>query len=193
MSTDRIQQPAAPSSEAAAQKLYDNTPAPAAKSPDRTPLPERAGEFYSWTQTAEVIKQRGPELYAQAGFDSAAQQALDQKYRRFGKETGLSDAVLASMAAGELDNLAAGARVADDPDADDFALAKQIADNNALLREEFTAQYGRREGEALLERTRRFVRKHPTLAQTLQARGLGSKPEIVRGIAHHVFITGWRG
>jgi hypothetical protein len=167
-----------------AERLYDRNAA--------TPLPPpEKGDFYSWTPEGAVLDQRGPELFAEAGIDSAAQRQLRDTHRGIRRATGLPDGLIGQIVEGHLDNLLAEARVSEDPDGDAIALDRQIAASNAELRQEFAQRYGAKDGEALLERTRRFVRGHPALAKILQQRGLGSRPEIVRGIAAHIFSTGW--
>lgn len=173
--------------EQAARVIYDRNAA--------TPLPPptETGEFHSYSPADAVLQQRDGELFAQTGMDPGARRQMRETFRSIQKTTGLPDTVVAQIADGHVSNLLAGARVSDDPDGDDVGLEQQIAASNAELRERFRAQYGAVDGEKMLDRTVRFVRKHPALAKILQQRGLGSRPEIVEGIAAHVFSTGWRG
>jgi hypothetical protein len=151
-----------------ANALYDRNAA--------TPLPPpEKGEFHSWTPEGAILQQRGPELFAQTGIDSAAQRRLGYTFRGIRRNTGLPDAVMSQIVDGHLDNLLAEQRVSADPDADAVAHDQKIAAWNAELREEFVQQYGAKDGEAMLERTRRFVRKDPALAKMLQQRGLASR------------------
>jgi hypothetical protein len=55
------------------------------------------------------------------------------------------------------------------------------------VREEFAARYGAKEGEALLQRVKKFVKGRRELASILQHRGIGSRPDVVQLLADHVF------
>jgi hypothetical protein len=157
------------------------------------PLPPPAkGEFHSYRPSDSVIERREADLFAVAGLDAGARDQLRQTGRAIQNQTGLPDALVATIIDGHIDNVLADARVSEDPEADGLALERQIAASNAELREKFTLQYGAKDGEALLERSARFIRAHPTLARMLQRRGLGSRPAIVEGVAAHVHSTGWR-
>ena len=171
--------------ERAADKVYDGNAA--------EPLPERKGEFHSYSPAAEVIRQRGTELFAQTGMTTREQQQLEETFRGIQKTTGLPDGLVAKIADGYVNNRLAGARVSDDADRDDLELSQRIAAANTELRERFSRRCGAKDGEALLDRTQRFIRKHPTLAKMLQERGLGSDRDIVEGVAAHVWSIGWRG
>ena len=170
-----------------AKTLYDLN---AAATPLPPPMEKNA--LYSWSPAVEVVKQAGPDLYAKTGMTTREQEHLQNSFRDIQRSTGLPDGVLAKVAEGVVANRFADARVVDDPDADDLALSQRIAASNAELREHFIRQYGATDGAALLDRTARFIRRHPTLARMLQERGLGSDPEIVKGVAGHIFSIGFK-
>jgi hypothetical protein len=101
------------------------------------------------------------------------------------------EAVAAKMVNLAIDGELAAARAEDKP-AHAAAIAGRTEAANAALRSEFRQKYGDRDGEAMLERTRRFARSSPTLSRVLQTHGIGSNPEVVLGIADFVFSSGWR-
>lgn len=153
-------------------------------------LPSRSGQFYSFSPAASVIENRSSELWKDAGMDSAAVRQLSETVRAL--ENLVPETLAAVIAERHVDGLLAAARVSDDPDADERALDKRIAEWNGQVREQLAATYGAHEAEHLLDRTVRFVRQQPALAKLLQQHGNGSRPEIVLPLAQHVFSTGWR-
>ena len=148
---------------------------------------------HSYSPAIEVIDRRDRELFSEAGLDATQRAQLRQTYTEIGR-IGLPDGVVAQIANADMDTRVAATRVKSDADADAAALAQdqQIQANNAELREKFVAQYGAKDGEQLLERTQRFVRSHPKLAAILKENGIGSRIDIVEGIAAHVFSNGIR-
>src|SRR5207245_1679518 len=127
-----------------------------------------------------------------AGTDTAAQLQLHGTFVEIANDTSLPDGLLAVIADRYIDGLLAAKRVSQDPDADAQAVDQQAADWSAETRAALRATYGAKNGEQLLERAQKFVRAHPALAKVLQQRGLGSRPDVVAGIAAHVHSTGYR-
>ena len=184
--------------------LYDDPPGGRAASSDdfffkATPEEQRAldrlydgnkavPDHKNFPTLTSAIDRRLPELFVRAGVDAAAQQQLRSTFVDIATRTQLPDALVERIADSHIDNLLAAARVVDDPAAADVALDQQIAQWNAQSREEFPGT----EGAALLARTQKFVRAHPALAKILQERGLGSRPDLVKAIAEHVFSSGFR-
>jgi len=160
----------------------------------KTLYPADPGEMYGYDIAQAVITRRGDELYTHTGLDEAARKALGDTHIAIRRATGLPEGIREAIAEAHVDALLADTRAVSDTeaDADETTVAKRIADGNAEVREDFIARYGKKDGPALLDRTAAFVRSHPALATILQQRGLGSRPDIVKGIAAHVFSTGWR-
>jgi hypothetical protein len=135
-----------------------------------------------------VLKQRGPEQYAKAGLNAAAQRQKASEFRGIQEATGLPDGDVARILDGHLDGLLADARVSDDPEGDETTLRQTIAANNEQLREKMLRTYGVKDGEQLLDRTVRFVRRirsSPAFCEsTGSARGRtssrGSRPTFFR-------------
>jgi hypothetical protein len=169
----------------AASKLYDGSNA--------TPLPERKGEFYAYDHAEETVKQRGNELFTQKGMTAAETQQLGETFRGIRKATGLPDGLVATIADAHVSALLADEGIPDDPDIDLTERAQRVAADTVEARERLVGLYGPKDGPALLKRTEAYVRAHPALAKILREHGLGSRPDIVEGIADHVRITGWRG
>lgn len=155
------------------------------------PPPTAKGAMYSWSPGAAVLDRRDAELFSDAGLGTAERQQLRSTFAEIGK-IGLPDSVVAQIAEGHIDALLAATRVKTDAEAeaDETVHLQQIQANNAELREQFARKYGARDGEKLLERTQRFVRSHPKLADLLKENGLGSRIEIVEAVAAHVFSNG---
>jgi hypothetical protein len=173
-------------------RLYNGNsvqPAPAAGNPA---APDLADRMYGPSLLTGTIDRRGAELWAKNAMPPAQQRALRDTFVGIAQRTGLPEPVLLHIANGHIDNLLAEMRVEPDPDAAQLALHTRIEALNTELRQDFRLRYGATAAEALLNRTQRFVRAHPDLARILQQRGLGSKREIVEGIAAHVFSSGWQ-
>lgn len=159
---------------------------------DRAPLRPVPGQFHTYTLTDGVIQNRGSELWEVTGADTTARQQLVDTFRNMQRDTGLPDGLVADIADGHITGLLTAERIPDDPEGDETAFAQRIEAGNAEIREQLAVTYGRQGGEEILERTRRFVRAHPRLAALMRDHGLGSRPDLVLGIASHVFSKGWR-
>ena len=177
----------------ALDRLYNGNSAQAPPASGNPAAPDLAGRMYGPAMVTSAIDQRAAELWAKNGTTPAQHRALRDTFVGIAQRTGLPEPLMQHIANGHIDNLLADARVEVDPDAADVALGARIDQVNSELREDFRLRYGATAGDALLERTQRFVRAHPELARILQQRGLGSNREIVEGIASHVFSTGWTG
>jgi hypothetical protein len=161
----------------------------------RSPLPPaEPGHFYSWSPVMSVIDQRGPELWASTGMEASAQQQYRATARAIERTTGLPESLVATIIDYDINARLAGARVLSDEEAEAEAVAtdKEIAANNAVLREEVTRKYGAKEGEARLAAARRWTRSKPALQKLLDDGRLGSRPEIVMPLLDHLFSIGFR-
>ena len=152
------------------------------------------GGLYTYTVADAVFLRREPDLKTHTTMTPAQLQQEHANLRALATILPGADYVVNEIAEGRVDGLLADARVKSDDELDDEELTqdRQLEAWNIELKEKFAAQYGARDGEALLARTQRFVRLHPRLAALLKQHGLGSRPSIVEGIAAHVFSTGWR-
>jgi hypothetical protein len=138
-----------------------------------------------------AFARRGPELWAAIGADTATQRQMLETFVGIKRSTQLPEGLLTRIAEAHLDGELAAVRQ-NDPEAATDALHKQVQTWNAEIRETLRSRYGAKEGEQLLARTAKFVKATPALATLLQQHGLGSRPEIVEGIAAHVFSSGYR-
>ncbi len=157
------------------------------------PLPTVAGERYAPLFLDSAITRRLPELYPEVGAGVAEQQTLRHDFIGLQRSTGLGEELMAKIFNGYIDWRLGEARSNDDEPTRAAALDAQIKADTATSRDHLRARYGVAHGEALLDRTIRWVKTHPGLAQTLRDGGLGSKPDIVADLAAHVFSTGWTG
>lgn len=155
------------------------------------PAPANAADFYGYSAVANAIDRRGPELWEQSGATAAERQQVRDAFIGIARTTALPEPLVATLAESHINNLLADARPVKNADAAQV-LDQQIAGWNTEARAALRDTFGPNDVEQLLDRTRRFVRAHPALAKVLQQRGLGSRPDIVQGIAAHVFSTGWR-
>lgn len=150
-----------------------------------------ANNFYGHASLVSAIDRRGAELWEKTGTDKSARERVRESFVGIANTTGLPEGLVGTVAEGHIDNLLSKARPSEDADAAQ-ALDEQIARWSIESRALLTSTYGAKDGEAMLARTQKFVRSHPALAKVLQERGLGSRPDIVAGIAAHVFSTGYR-
>jgi hypothetical protein len=157
------------------EALYDGNAA--------QPLPIRPGEFYA-SFAAPQAQHRSAAVFEQTGehLDVDRYRVLDE----------LPAGLVVSLVTGDINNTLADARVPDDAEAEAIALDQRIAADTAESRRRIVAQYGPKNGPQLIERTQRWVRTQPALAQMLQRGGLGSKPDIVEALVAHVFSNGIR-
>ncbi|MFB3855014.1 MAG: hypothetical protein ACE148_14485 [Vicinamibacterales bacterium] len=107
------------------------------------------------------------------------------------ENTGLGDVFVTRLADAYVAAEIAATR-ASDPDSRGEALCEEIRKNNESIREDLRLRHGAAEAERLLGRAQAFARSHPALQRFLQSHGIGSRPEIVNEIIHHVVSTGWR-
>ena len=110
--------------DALAKKLYES---------DRTPLPDTKGQMYTWSPAGDAFDKRGNELLVDGGLSPADVQAHRNTFQAIGRETGLPDVFVGTLAAATIDRLLASRRVSDDPEADDLAFNKALeADTRAF-------------------------------------------------------------
>lgn len=163
--------------------IYDGNKA------DPLPPPPK-GKFFSYDFGVAAVEQYASRLFTEAGIDTAGQERLKDQARRLPED--LPDGLKATIMEGVAKNRLADARVLDDPDGDETALAQRIAASNTEARDRLVAQYGAADAEELLARAAKFVRSHPPLAAALRERGLGSRVDIVEQLVAHVFSKGYR-
>lgn len=159
----------------ASEAIYDRNAA--------TPLPTRPGEMHA-SFSVQHAQKRLAEVYEQTG-----QRPDPERYRSFDD---LPPRAAQYLIDGDLDNMLATARVSEDPEGDELALARRIEADSQESRSRIIARYGLKQGVELLERTQRWARTQPALAHILQQRGLGSRPELVEALVAHVFSNGIR-
>jgi hypothetical protein len=136
-----------------------------------------------------AIDQRRTEL-VDAGLSAAEIQQTRATFIDMAAKGDLDENVVRLIAEHHIGGLISDTRPVEDaagPSDEDIAVWN--AQNRANLRIRYG---GVTEGDAILDRTRRFVRARPALARVLQAHGLGSRPEIVEALASHVFSNGIR-
>src|SRR5436190_11927626 len=125
--------------------------------------------------------------------DTTVEQAKEgQFWANIAQKALFPDGLVLQLAEASIQARRAASRVVVDPDAADAEFEQQRSAWNAETVERLRLTYGTRNGEELLHRTQRFVRHIPGLAERLREGGLGSRPDIVTGIAAHVHHTGWR-
>jgi hypothetical protein len=165
---------------AIARRLYDgNAAAPA--------VPTNPQNFYGYGHVAQAVDTRGAELW-KVGSGARTQAEIRDWFVDVAR-TGIPDGIVEKLTSGYIDGELAVMR-SEDPAAAAEALQTRMRADNEQTREALRTTYGAKEGEALLERMQRFVRAHPKLQSVLAAHGLGSRPDIVEGIAAHVFSQG---
>lgn len=154
-------------------------------------LPIEPGEFYSRSWITDPIERRGADLWAARGDGAAALAQTKSLFVDIAKRTQLPEGLVVRLAEAHIDGELGDVRVVDDPDAAVIAEERRVAEWTAESRAALRETYGK-DGEQMLQRVQKFVRSHPPLAKVLRARGLGSRPDVVRDIAAFVFSTGYR-
>jgi hypothetical protein len=152
------------------------------------PLPERKGEFHSWSAAESAARQREADLSNQLGMDPAARERLYKGYRDL--ERVLPAGLAATLTDADIDTRLAAGRFSPDPDADTVAVGQRTEAWSIESRERITSLYGQKDGEALLARTNKWVKSQPAVAQIVRQRGIGSRPDIVEQLVAHVFSNG---
>lgn len=112
------------------------------------------------------------------GLTSAQRKARTDEYVSLVRETGIDPHTLAPV----IYNAHVEAQVAAARGAGDVDVQALNENTRRAVRE----AYGGERAEKLLDEVRTFVRQHPRLQSILQARGIGSRPEIVMGLIDHV-------
>jgi hypothetical protein len=136
-----------------------------------------------------ATKQRGQDLWLRTGLNTDGRKQLDQTFRTIQQETGLPEEEVNRILDGHINGLLGEARVTDDTE--EAAAARRIEADTIETRSRLATLYDT-DAEDLLERTQRFIRLHPKLAQVLQRRGLGSRPDIVLPLVEHVRNINYR-
>jgi len=156
---------------------------------DQKQRPTSADVLFGGTHVRQEIEKRSDDLFDALGTSKEQHAKIRNEFVEIENATGLAPGVVARIANSFIDGEIARAR-ADDKDAYDAEASKGLDRANEKLRHALRATYGE-DAEDLLERTQRFVRAHPKLAKVLQSHGLGSRRDIVEGIAAHVQSTYW--
>ena len=163
-------------------KLYDGNQAE-----PRTPAAAKT-VLHTHSVAESAARQHDTDLMHQLGMNAPAREAIYRDARDLEKV--VPSELAATVIIGHIDNLRAVARISDDPDVDDVALAQRVKRDEVESRELITSQYGKRDGEELLRRAKAWTLTQPALAKMLRERGLGSRPDIVQQIVAHVFSNG---
>jgi hypothetical protein len=166
------------------------TPADTPPPPADTTREHAARLLYGDVFLTTAFDQRAPELFDVLGADAAQRAALRQDAIEIGRV--VPEAVAVKIVNLAIDGELAAAR-AEDKAGHVAAVNQRIEASNVELRSVFRQKYGAADGEAMLERVRRFARSSPVLSRALQSHGIGSNPDVVTGIADFVFSSGWRG
>ena len=137
---------------------------------------------------AEAITRRSADVFERTGLVPAGLRALvGQEYPGI-QETGLPDGFMLSLLNTHVDYVLNEARA--ETEADDA----QIDQWHREVHADLSVRYGGAEAASdLLARTQRFIDATPSLSRMLQVQpDLGSRPDIVAGLVHHVFVNGIR-
>ena len=129
---------------------------------DRGEHPKAAAVSITLDNDAAVYEQTGEHL------DVDHYRVLDE----------LPAALVVSLVTADVDNLLADARVPEDAEAEERAWEQRAGADMAETRRRAVAQYGPTDGPDLIDRTIRWVRTKPALAQMLRQRGLGARLDI---------------
>ena len=149
------------------------------------PLPTRPGELHAPFALMQA-QQHAARFYEQTG------EHLDVDHYRVLDDVGLDAGLEAALVTADVDNLLAEARVPEDAAAEESAWEQRAAADMAETRRRAVAQYGPTDGPDPIDRTIRWVRTQPALAEMLRQRGLGARPDIAEQLIHHVFHHGIR-
>lgn len=153
--------------------------------------PMEKNALYGLPLLSTAIDSRGAELWTATGASSAEQRDLREMFVGIATSTHLPESLVASIAESHIDGLLADGRAAAGAVDESAVLNERNATWTTETRAVFTNTYGR-DTEVMLGRVQKFVLAHPPLAEVLKRRGLGSRPDIVLGIAAHVHSTGYR-
>lgn len=171
-----------------ARTLYDHPTDTATRSQPKSR--DAGARFYGYSSVAQEVDNRGADVWAVTGATQSERRQTREMFLDIAR-SGVPEDIVVGLAREFLNGELATAKQPAD-DAAVAAMEKRVADGNAESRAALRAKYGDKDGEQMLDRVRRFVRSKPRLAHVLQQHGLGSRPDIVVGIAEHVFSTGWR-
>ena len=176
--------------------LYDHADSVSAQRPQpaRALVPKVSesaeAQLYGFSSVASEVESRGGELWAVTGATEAEQRRTRDLFVDIAK-SGVPEGVVLNVARQFIDGELAFARETTDAAAV-AEMERRVSGGNERTREALRQQYSERDGEKMLERVQRYVRSRPKLAGVLEQHGLGSRPDIVMGLAAHVFSTGWR-
>ena len=136
-----------------------------------------------------AVDTRDADLYDTLGATEKQRTEIKDTFVGIAKGSGLLQGLVASITAAYLDAELAAARATDRKAHAEQVESQAVKDSRAA-RAGLRLRYGATEAEAVLTRTERFVSAHPALSKALGAHGLGSRPEIIAAIAHHVYKNG---
>jgi len=174
----------------ALNRLYPTSAKPATQTVD--PNATAASRLYGTLGLEQVIDRNESDLFVHAGRGAADHRQLRQTFVNFVK-AGVPDGIARELAEKFIDGeIGAARRPAAEIDTAADALEQQITAWHAETREYLRLQYGAQAAEDLLERTRKYVASVPGLGAVLDKHGVGSRPDVVKQLVHHVFITGYR-
>ena len=177
--TDSGHEPPPPiAGERIAAKLYD-APKPVSVGP---------GEFYGYSLALDPWDRKAQEL--QDHGVSAAILGSDRDALLKAARAGVPQTILSVIADVLADTRIAETRPVLDPIAADHERNRRTADWGREAREALRATYGG-DVDDLLARTNRYAQAFG-LSRMLNDTGLGSRPDVVQELVHHVFITGYR-
>lgn len=168
--------------EALSEALYADTP---------TPQPIRPGRFHSYALLNSTIDSYKPAFWETLQKGPAALEQRKALFADIHERTGLDEVKTMTIANFALADEVAGGRFVENADQAVMEEERQTAAWTSESMADLRATYGPN-AEAMLARVKKFARSHSGLSRILQHRGLGSRPEVVRAIAEHVFSTGYR-
>jgi hypothetical protein len=146
-----------------------------------------AQALYGTKEVTDAIESRHTELYEVRGDGDAQRAELASTFTEIAKS--LPVTLTAKLATNYIDAELAEAR-ADDPAVHAAAVDKTITEANRLMRTGLAQTYGVKGAEDLIARTNRFIAASPQLSKVLGKYGLGSRPDLVEDIVHHVYMNG---
>jgi len=173
LNTDASGAPRAPTRhEEFAARLYD------------APATNTSEEFYPLENAIKTeLDANLTALEDRLGLTPSEQAAERQNFLAMMRATNLDEDVRTAVV---LHNAWTGARLAATrPDGDDRDHELELADMNEQTRQEVRLRYGA-DAHPLMERTQKFVKQHPLLAEIVGTGSVGSRQDVVEALMQHV-------
>lgn len=175
---DDISKPTTPPSpeEAFAKPVYPQSPAE----------PPAPGEFYSpGVALGQTFVSQRETVSDVLGLTMEQQHQRERDFTKLVRETGLNPYDTGKRLYELMTQADVAAMRGEGPD--DAQIQTWNEETRSALRE----TYGAQDGEQMLARLRKFVHGHPALERLLGRHGLGSRKEIVLGLASKIHSDGY--